>query len=211
MTAIVAAVSESGVLLAADSQASGWNSIRMLREPKTFQLTETIALACCGSGRFGQIVTTWLDDLLEEPYPPLGADEEVWAKRVFVPALVQCLDDHGFLHRYEEDNTVGLGDSGFLLAIRNRVFRGESDFSVDEPTYAFEAMGSGEEAAMGAMHKATDAAQNFLREDELKEIADCGVKAAIGTTAFVGGLVTYAKTVQYTADERKLAGEVLAA
>lgn len=210
MTAIVAAVSESGVLLAADSQASGWNSIRMLREPKTFQLTETIALACCGSGRFGQLVTTWIDDLLEEPYPPLGADEEVWAKRVFVPALIQCLDDHGFLHRYEEDNSIGLGDSGYLLAIRNRVFRGESDFSIDEPEYAFEAMGSGEEAAMGAMHKATDGATTYLAEKELRKIAEAGVEAAIGTTAFVGGRVTYAQTTRYTKAERKLAAEILA-
>lgn len=210
MTAIVGVVSESGALLAADSQATGANSIRMLRESKTFQFTETIAVACCGSGRFGQLVTTWLDDYLEEPYPPLGADEEVWAKRVFIPALVACLDEHGFLHRYEEDSSIGIGESGYLLAIRNRVFRGEADFSIDEPEYAFEAMGSGEEAAMGAMHKATSASTSFLEASELREVALAGVEAAIGTTAFVGGRVTFATTSRYTDEERKLAREILA-
>lgn len=201
MTVNVGVIGENGVLLAADSQSSGDNSIRMRREPKTFQLAETIALACCGSGRFGQVVTTWLDDYLEEPYPPLMADEGTWVKRVFIPALTECLEDHGHLHRYEETSVVELGDSAFLLAVRNRVFAVEPDMAADEPEFAFEAMGSGGESAIGAMHSLTNAATSFLPDADLKRVALAGCRAASGLTPFVGGRVTYARTARYSEDE----------
>jgi 20S proteasome alpha/beta subunit len=205
MTVIVGVVGEGGVLLAADSQSSGDNSKRMRREPKTFQLTPAIALACCGSGRFGQVVTHWLDDYLEEPYPPLMADERDWAVRVFIPALVDCLEEHGHLHRYEENAVVELGDSAFLLAIRDRLFTVEPDMAVDEPEFAFDAMGSGEEAAMGAMHAAAEASTTFLPDEQLHEIAEAGVKAAVGLTLYVGGRMTTVRTSKFTAEERAFA------
>lgn len=180
----------------------------MRREPKTFSFTDTIAIACCGSGRFGQIVTTWMDDYLEEPYPPLMADEHDWAKRVFIPALVDCLEVNGHLHRYEENNVVELGDSAFLLAIRDRLFAVEPDMSVDEPEFAFEALGSGSDAAMGAMHRATNGAKTFIETDERLGIATSGVKAAIGLTAFVGGNMTTVLTQKYTREERLFAKEL---
>lgn len=205
MTVIVGTIGENGCLLAADSQSSGDNAIRMRREPKTFQISETMAIATCGSGRFGQVVTSWLDDYLEEPYPPLMADEAEWAKRVFIPALIDCLEEHGHLHRYEENSVVELGDSAFLLAIRNRLFAVEPDMAVDEPEFAFEALGSGGESAMGAMHEAADASESFLPEKELKRVAIAGCKAASGLTAFVGGRVTVIRTARFSAEEIKYA------
>lgn len=209
MTVIVGVIGSEGVLLAGDSQSSGDNSIRMRREPKTFSFSDTIAIACCGSGRFGQVVTTWLDDYLEEPYPPLMADEHDWAKRVFIPSLVDCLEVNGHLHRYEENAVVELGDSAFLLAIRDRLFAVEPDMSVDEPEFAFESLGSGSDVAIGAMHEATDGATTFIDESELLSVAMGGVKAAIGLTPYVGGNMTTVRTMKYTKEELSYAREML--
>jgi ATP-dependent protease HslVU (ClpYQ) peptidase subunit len=205
MTVVVGVVGEGGVLLAADSQSSGDNAIRMRREPKTFQFTDTIAVASCGSARFGQIVTNWLDDYLEEPYPPLMADELTWAVRVFIPALIDCLEEHGHLHRYEETSVVELGESAFLLAIRDRLFVVEPDMQVSEEDYAFSALGSGEAEAMGAMLTASGEATTYIPDDERLAIAAAGVKAASKLTAFVGGPQSVIHTVRFSAEEKKYA------
>src|SRR4029077_9622455 len=97
----------------------------MRLDAKTCKIFDTVAVAYCGSARLGQILSYWLEDHLEEP--PLGMDEHYWAIRLFIPALTIVLEDHGHLHRYEATEVVELGDSAFLLAIRNRVFCIEPD------------------------------------------------------------------------------------
>lgn len=201
MTVVVGVCGEGGVLLAADSQYSDENAILMGREPKTYQFSDTIAIASCGSARFGQVVTNWLDDHLEEPYPPLMADELTWAVRVFIPALSDCLEEHGHLHRYEETSVVELGDSAFLLAIRDRLFSVYPDMAIFEAEYAFGALGSGGTEAMGAMLTAAGEAKTFIPDADCLEIASAGVKAASKLTAFVGGPQSVIRTTRFSKEE----------
>ena len=154
MTCVVGIRWKGGVLLAADSQTSGDNFKRMDTDSKVFQLSDVLAIAYCGSGRLGQILKHWLMDALEEP--PLDRDLRRWYVREFAPVLRDVLNEHGHLHILEEDQTEYLGNSAFLLAVRDRLFAIEPDFSINESEFPFDSFGSGSEAALGALRGELD-------------------------------------------------------
>lgn len=203
MTCVVGVRTTRGVLLAGDQQMSWENGKRMSRDAKTIPLSEILAVAYCGSGRLGQILQHHLDGLDD---PPLGRDDQRWVVKHFVPYLRDVLATTGHLVVSLADNVEGLGYSAFLLAVRGRLFMVEDDFSVAEHRYAFDALGSGMETAIGAMHtaagKATYAPLTFARA---VKVAQAGVVAAAEYTNFVGGDITTVETAAFTADERRFA------
>lgn len=210
MTCVVGIRNEGrGVLLAGDSQASAENTKRMRKDPKTFQLADTIAFAYCGSARFGQLVTEWIEDYLEEPFPPLGVDERRWAIRVFIPALTQCLEEHGHLHRYESNSVVELGDSAFLLAIRDRLLTVEPDMQVSEDVTVYSALGSGEDVAIGSLRESFNGGTKELSSRWMQKVATDAIKASSEATTYVGGPITFVRTVRFSDEERAIAKEVL--
>jgi ATP-dependent protease HslVU (ClpYQ) peptidase subunit len=205
MTCVVGVRTTKGVLLAGDQQMSWENGNRMSRDAKTLQLSDLLAIAYCGSGRLGQLLQYHLDELDD---PPLGRDEQRWAVRDFVPFLRDVTEGAGHLHIHR--NVEHLGESAFLLAVRGRLFMVEDDFSVVEHRYAFDALGSGMETAIGAMHTAAKpATYKPYTEARAQKIAEAGVMAATEYTNFVGGDISYAETVVYTDDERELARSIV--
>jgi 20S proteasome alpha/beta subunit len=213
VTCVVGIRGEHGVLLAADSQSSGENLKRMDTDSKVFQLSEIMAVAYCGSGRFGQILKHWLMDALDEP--PLDRDLRRWYVREFAPVLRDVLNDHGHLHILEADQTEYLGNSAFLLAVRDRVFAIEPDFSINENELPFEAMGSGGEAAMGALRAEVERHDRAEAEwlsgswSALERIARRAIVGASETTLAVGGTIRLARTSIYTADEKAQARRIV--
>lgn len=212
MTCIVGVRSHSGVLLAADSQWSEVNIAKQARDPKVVELSDLVSIGYCGSGRLGQILTyhVGISD------PPLGADEHEWAVVEFVDALRGALEECGHL-RIESDgdraNLESMGDSNFLLAVRGRLFSVYEDFEVLEHDYVFDAVGSGEEVAVGAMQAKLPEGTNPTEPvaDRLAErIATAGLKAASKHTHYVGGTIRSAATVCWTDDEKDLARRILA-
>lgn len=198
MTCVVGVRTRNGVLLAGDSQMSWENANRMSRDAKTFQLSDLLAVAYCGSGRLGQILQFHLEALDD---PPLGRDEQRWAVREFVPYLRGVTEETGHLHI--RHNVEELGESAFFLAVRGRLFMVEADFSVTEHRYAFDALGSGMETAIGAMHKAAGTASyEPYTERKAWQIAEAGVTAASEYTNFVGGEITTISTALFSDDER---------
>lgn len=213
MTCVVGIRGKNGVLLAADSQASGDNLKRMDTDSKVFQLSDIMAVAYCGSGRLGQILKHWLMDALEEP--PLDRDLRRWYVREFAPVLRDVLNDHGHLHILEENQTEYLGNSAFLLAVRDRLFAIEPDFSINENEFPFEAMGSGGEAAMGALRAEVEKHGHPVADyvsgasHSLEAMAKRAIIGASDTTLFVGGTIRYAATCVYTVDEKAQARRIV--
>ena len=203
MTCVVGVRGKSGVLLAGDSQMSWENGNRMSKDAKTFQLSDVLAVAYCGSGRLGQVLAFHLNELED---PPLGRDEQRWAVREFVPYLRGVTEDAGHLHIWH--NVEELGESAFLLAVRGRLFMVEADFSVSEHRYAYDALGSGMETAIGAMRALAGDATEPLADGRLLRIATAGISAASEFTNYVGGAITSLKTVIYTDEERELAKQI---
>jgi 20S proteasome alpha/beta subunit len=206
VTCVVGVVGRKGVLLAGDAQWSTDWSHRVGAEPKVFQLSQVLAIAYCGSGRLGQILTYHLTDSLEDP--PLGMDEHYWAVREFVPFLRDVTDAHGHLHIREDNQVEELGQSAFLLAARQRLFSVESDFSVNEHLLPYEALGSGEREAIGVLLDALDG-QQLPTWERAERVARRAIAAAAEFDNFVGGPVTTVRTVTYTEDEKRLARDVL--
>lgn len=207
MTCVVGIRGTGGVLLAADSQTSGANEKRMDTDSKVFQLSECMAVAYCGSGRFGQVLKHWLMDTLDEP--PVDRDLSRWYVRDFAPVLRDVLAECGHLHVMEADQTEYLGDSAFLLAVRDRLFAIETDFSINESELPYEALGSGGEAAMGAM-RGLLASRMPASWATAERVAGAAIEAAAETTLYVGGTVRFARTCTYTAAEKAQAKRIVA-
>lgn len=210
VTCVVGIRMEDGVLLAADSQTSGSNFKRMDTDSKVFQLSETMAVAYYGSGRLGQILKHWLMDALDEP--PVDRDLRRWYVRDFAPVLRDVLNECGHLHILEQDQTEYLGESAFLLAVRDRLFAIEPDFSVNESEFPFDAFGSGSEAALGALidtHDLHEVDCMSGTREALQDTARRAIVAAAETTLYVGGTIRYAATCTYTPEEKALARRVI--
>jgi len=207
VTCVVGVRTKKGVLLAGDQQMSWENGNRMSRDAKTIQLSEILAVAYCGSGRLGQVLQYHLDELDD---PPVGRDEQRWAVKHFVPYLRGVLAETGHLVVSLADNIEGLGYSAFLFAVRGRLFMVEDDFSVIEHRFAFDALGSGMETAIGAMHTAAaPASYEPYTEAKARKIAVAGIRAATEYTSFVGGDMTTVSTALFTQEERDFARRMI--
>lgn len=208
MTVVVGVRFKGGVLLAGDQQWSTENSNRIGAQSKVHLLQDTLAIAYCGSGRFGQILQFHLSEL-EDPFLPRESrDEEYWAVREFIPYLRDVTTDQGHMHI--RHNVEEFGQSAFLLAVRGRLFLVESDFSVNEHSLPYEAVGSGEDNAIGVLHTEigdTDAQDITLAKAERTAIK--AIKAAIKFNNYVGGDIDTVQTVVYTEDEIASAKRIL--
>ena len=209
MTCVVGVVSAKGVLLAGDSQFSTETTHRWSDEPKAFELSELLAIAYCGSGRLGQILSYHLTDSLEDP--PLGMDEHYWAVREFIPYLRDVTHAHGHLHIREDTQVEELGQSAFLLAVRARLFAIEADFSVNEHVQPYEALGSGEDVAIGSLRAdlGVDPNDYWPTKAKAERAAVKAIRAASEFTNFVGGKISKVWTVRNTDAEKALARSVL--
>src|SRR5207253_5816115 len=107
---------------------------------KVFRLNPQIAVGFTTSFRLGQLIEHHV------AWPGLDGDELTWAITWFVPALRKALKLHGYAI---ENNDRG---GEFLLAVRQRLFLVQPDFSVLETCDPYDALGDGEDFAMGAMH-----------------------------------------------------------
>jgi len=208
MTCVVGVVGESGVLLAGDSQSSTLNSNRKNKNPKTGNISEILAFAACGSARLNDLLAHEIGIGLEDP--ALGRDEHEWTVREFIPHLRHFLANNGQLLDFF--GLEYLDESAFLLAVRGRLFTIDGDLQVAEHILPFDALGSGQDVAIGAMAGWMEDPNNRdpLPDPDLEQVAVVGIKAAIGFTNFVGGEITYASTVKFTEDEIEIARSILA-
>jgi len=209
VTVVVGVRHKNGVVLAGDLQWSTENSNRIGAQSKVHLLQDTLGIAYCGSGRLGQILQYHLSEL-EDPFIPReGRDEEYWAVREFVPYLRAVTEEQGHLHI--KHNAEHLGESAFLLAVRGRLFCVDEDFSVNEHRLPFEAVGSGEDNAVGALiaDLGAEITAEEITEARAEKVARKAVEAAITFNNYVGGDITIEKTVLYTDDEKDMARRIL--
>lgn len=180
---------------------------------KVFLIDDTLGAAYCGSGRFGQILQFWIRESVDPP--PLARDLRRWLIREFIEELRSETQARGHLHVLEENQVESFGQSAFLLAVRDRLFSMEEDFSVNENILPFEALGSGGETAMGALHAEWErlgSPEGFIPGSDaaLLALAERAIRASEKTTNFVGGPITSVATVTYTAEEKADAKAVVA-
>lgn len=148
MTCIVGIAHEGKVILGADSAGTGGYDQRIRRDRKVFKNGELI-FGFTSSFRMGQLLQFALSP------PPINEGQEPYeyAVKALVPAIRDTLKAGGWAKARDGQEEGGV----FLVGFRGRLFRIDCDYQVGEGIESFEAVGYGENYAMGAMHALSNA------------------------------------------------------
>lgn len=163
MTCIVGRVHDGKVTLGADSIGAGGYDYTIRKDKKLFRLGEFV-IGCTTSYRMIQLIQY-------EMHPPAIPDDMDLHEYMvvhFIKELRRVLKDGGFA---EIDQGVEKGGQ-FLVGIRDRLFRIDSDFQVGEGVYGLFSVGCGQNYALGAMLAGADLEKAL----QVAESCSCGVK-----------------------------------
>lgn len=174
MTAVVGFTDGEKVWMGADSEAIAGLTRVTRRNPKVF-VNGKFLIGVAGSARAIDL----MQYAFTPPMPKEGQDLMQYMTVDFVNAVRNCLSSGGY---GEAQNGIESMGSIVLVGHKGRLFRIESDYQVGEYALPYTAIGSGEDAALGALF-ATDG----LRPRERIEIA---LKAAEQFNAGVRGPFT---------------------
>jgi len=141
MTAIVGVVHDGVVHIGGDSAGVGEWTITIRADAKVF-VNGPYVMGFTGSFRMGQL----LRYALEPPIP--SGDLDAFMTTTFIDAVRECLRTGGWMSKENEREDGGT----FLVGVSGRLFRIGSDFQVGESADGYDAVGSGEELALGALH-----------------------------------------------------------
>lgn len=141
MTAIVGLVHGGRVYLGGDSAGVGSYSIHTRKDPKVFR-NGPYVLGFTSSFRMGQV----LHHVFKAPHPE--GDLYKFMVTKFIDEVRSTLKTAGFATK-EKDAEQG---GKFLVGVHGRLFRVESDYQVGELAKPYDAVGMGDELALGALH-----------------------------------------------------------
>lgn len=142
MTCIVGLVDKGKVWIGADSVGvRGW-SRTIRKDPKLFKNGEFL-IGFTSSFRMGQI-------LRFKFRPPARLDkigDYEYLCTAWIDAVRASLKDGGYSHIDKNREEGG----SFLLGYRGKLYSVDNDFQVGEPAHGYDAVGCGDDAALGAL------------------------------------------------------------
>jgi ATP-dependent protease HslVU (ClpYQ) peptidase subunit len=141
VTCIVGVEHEGKVVMGADSAGVAGLAITIRADTKIFQNGEFL-MGFTSSFRMGQLLRYSL-----VPPVPHDWDLDRFMATEFVTAVRDCLRDGGFVRNDSGVETGGV----FLCALRGRLYRIDSDFQIGRSVDNYEAVGCGEEYALGSL------------------------------------------------------------
>ena len=143
MTCIVALRHKSTVYMGCDSAGvGGWYSRMKRVDPKIYRVGKML-IGFTTSFRMGQLLGYALELPRHHPDIPI----EKYMATEFIGAVRKCLKDGGFAEKEKEVEKGGV----FLCAYRGRIFEIESDYQVGEREEPYNAVGCGQDLALGAL------------------------------------------------------------
>ena len=112
---------------------------------------------------------------LNPPHPEAKADLTRFMATEFVDAVRSCLKSGGYASKSNETETGGC----FLVGYRGRLFNVMDDYQVGASAYGFDAVGCGQNAALGSLHATPklEARKRVLLALEIAERCSAGVRA----------------------------------
>lgn len=140
-----------------------------------------VVIGGCGSFRIMQL----LRYKMVMPAVPDDIDVTEYLVGDFADAMRTCLMEGGALSVWDEDSTEEMADSGYLVAVRGRIFEIYSDFGVGEFEDGFAAIGCGKQFALGSLYSTHDI--------KAKERVQLSLEAAEHFSAGVRGPFTVEK------------------
>ena len=173
MTAIVGLIDAGRVVMGADSLGSdGWH-VMARGDAKLFRRGEYL-IGFTSSFRMGQLIRYRAD--LPTPWE-WEHDLLAFMSTRFVDAVRECLKEYG-LAKIEHNVEQG---GAFLVGFRGVLYQIESDYQVGVRSDGFDAVGSGEQAALGSLY--TSAVLRGGAEGRVR----MALEAAAAMTAHVRG------------------------
>lgn len=149
MTCIIGYVNKrnKNVIIAGDSAGSNGTNLVVRKDRKIFMKGD-FAIGCTTSFRMIQLLMYKLE------VPPIGTTPiHEYMCTDFVDAIRKCFKDGGFLQKDKDQSEMG---GVFLVGYEDRLFKIESDFQVSEGTLDFDAVGCGDNFALGALYALQD-------------------------------------------------------
>ncbi len=147
MTCIVGLVDGDGTIyMGGDSAGVGGYALTVVKAPKVFRNCAYL-IGFTASFRMGQ--------LLEYAFSPPTFDGyclERFMVTTFVDALRDCFKQGGYAQKNNEVESGGT----FLIGCYGRLFTIHSDYQVTEALCGYDAVGSGCDLALGALHATRD-------------------------------------------------------
>lgn len=142
MTCIVGLIHNDKVYIGGDSASTGNYQITN-NQPKVFKVGDFI---------FGCTTSFRMIQLLRYSFTPPPKNKKVdiheYLCTDFVNAIIKLFKENDFITRQENQELVG---GTFLIGYKNRLFKIDEDFSVQESVDTFDSCGSGQEFALGAL------------------------------------------------------------
>jgi hypothetical protein len=143
MTAIVGLVDKGTVYIGGDSAGVGGMSLTVRNDSKVFR-TGPFVMGFTTSFRMGQL----LRYSLQVPRLPENPRKiEAFMVTEFIPAVRRTLKDGGWATKEKEQEAGGT----FLVGVGGRLFQINSDYQVGEASIGYDAVGCGEDLALGAL------------------------------------------------------------
>src|SRR5688500_17161460 len=164
MTCIVGFVEGGTVWMGADSAGvSGWD-LTVRADQKVFRNGHML-FGFTTSFRMGQL----LRYALTVPYHDPSVDVQCYMATTFINAVRQCLKDHGYAKKENEQESGG----AFLVAYKGQLFNVGSDYQVGMPLDGYDACGCGDQVARGALFAASGITGRARAEIALKAAERC--------------------------------------
>ena len=122
---------------------------RLYGEGKVFT-TGRVLFGVCGLPK----VINALRDVLEVPDQPRGVEDAKYISKFLIPAIKECLWETGCSNEgdTEEDREGEYFEGSFLMGYKGKLYRVECNFQVITSSYGFDAVGSGQDIAIGSLH-----------------------------------------------------------
>lgn len=144
MTCIVGLEHKGSVWIGGDSAGTASNMHQRIRkDPKVFVRGDFI-IGFCGSFRMGDL----LKHTMNLPGCGDGIDPVQFMVNDFVTSLRECLDEENKNIKDEREKLSPY----ILVGLKGKLFNVQGDYQVGQPASGFDAVGSGADIAIGAMH-----------------------------------------------------------
>lgn len=182
MTCIVSFKTESGsVVIAGDYMASDGHHFTKVKSPKVFAKAANCFVGYTSSFRMGQI----LQNCWSLPPKMEGQDTESYVYLDIVESLRATFNSYGYGSKAGIEDIAG----NFILIYEDRIFEIQSNYSVLEIDSDIVAIGSGRDAALGALHSLLPISGDD--EDELEALLSTVFSSVNKVTASVSADFMY--------------------
>lgn len=148
MTCIVGLTKKDTVWIGGDSAGTSSDMHQRVRADKKVFIRGEFIFGFCGSFRMGQL----LQYTLKLPKQPSGKSDFKYLVNDFIDSVRECLQaENKKADNQKEDVLLPY----FLFGYRGQLYGIQADYQVSKPEAGFDAVGSGADIAIGAMHAST--------------------------------------------------------